>query len=35
MEGEFEKKQEGKEFEKRTYLRESVNLLTLLTGMLG
>jgi cytochrome b6 len=34
MEEEKEKKPEPKEFEKRTYLRESVNLLTLLTGIL-
>jgi quinol-cytochrome oxidoreductase complex cytochrome b subunit len=34
MEEEKEKKPETKEFEKRTYLRESVNLLTLLTGVL-
>jgi quinol-cytochrome oxidoreductase complex cytochrome b subunit len=34
MEEGKEKKPETKEFEKRTYLRESVNLLTLLTGVL-
>jgi menaquinol-cytochrome c reductase cytochrome b subunit len=34
MQGEIEKKSKGREFESRTYLRESVNLLTLLTGIL-
>ncbi len=34
MQGEKEEKPKQKEFESRTYLRESVNLLTLLTGIL-
>jgi len=34
MQAEIEKKPTEKEFEKRTYLRESVNLFTLLTGIL-